>query len=263
MCLCVVFWGVGGITFSWKSVSLWSPNQALHTRSKGLQTFGIVPLYALMRTVGWGTNQQSMEMVWELVFLCPVNSLGAWLGARVLLGQCRLLCFWNYFRKHFCDITLHCLHFIELLEPDYPTQPCRPMSLEWNKLSQRISMCTACKRGQSNSMHHLVSSDDLSRLIGVTVLVRLDFNTQQMSICKLFNPRTQDGPSTTATKVHVVPDVWGFSGTNPKMVPPLDGPVQLRPGIWGSGSGGTISGFIKAGPVLHPQKGVVSDPDPS
>ena len=56
----------------------------------------------------------------ELVFLCPVNLIRAWSRARVSLGQCRLQCFWKYFQKHFCDIMLHCLHFIKLLKVVYP-----------------------------------------------------------------------------------------------------------------------------------------------
>ena len=50
-----------------------------------------------------------------LKFLRSMNLVGAWLWARILLGQCRLSCF----QKRFCDVTPHCQHFIKLLELAY------------------------------------------------------------------------------------------------------------------------------------------------
>jgi len=42
-----------------------------------------------------------------------------WSRARVSSDQCKLWCFWKHFRKCFSDVTLHCLHFIMLLERGY------------------------------------------------------------------------------------------------------------------------------------------------
>ena len=44
--------------------------------------------------------------------ICPMNLIRGMAKGEGFVRQVQASCVWKCFRKHFCDVKLHCLHFI-------------------------------------------------------------------------------------------------------------------------------------------------------